>query len=153
MSVSVGDQAPDFALKGSGGTEITLASFRGKSPVVVMFYPFTFTSLCHSEMCELKDNLSTFETAGVQLLAISCDTAPVQAKYAAEEGFSFPVLSDFWPHGATAKAYGVFNDQVGCANRTTFVIDKSGVITAVIASGSLGQARAFEEYEKAIAAL
>jgi peroxiredoxin len=153
MTLAVGDQAPDFSLKSSDGSMVTLSSYVGKSPVVVMFYPFTFTAVCHGELCELKDNLARFASVGVQLLAVSCDAAPVQAKYAQEEGFGFPVLSDFWPHGAAAQAYGTFNDQLGCATRSTYVINKDGIITAIIATDSLGQARAFEEYEKAIVAL
>jgi peroxiredoxin len=121
--------------------------------VVVVFYPFTFTGVCHGELCELRDDLSSFEAAGVQVLAISCDSVHSQRKWAEEEGFGFPVLSDFWPHGAAAQAYGVFNEALGCADRHTFVIDKQGKVVAVFASADLKTPREKKEYESALAKL
>jgi mycoredoxin-dependent peroxiredoxin len=76
-----------------------------------------------------------------------------QRKWAEEEGFGFPVLSDFWPHGATAQAYGVFNEQLGCANRHTFVIDRGGIVVATFASADLRTPRERSEYESALATL
>ena len=96
--------------------------------MVLVFYPFTFTGVCEGELCELRDDLSQFETDDAQVLALSCDTRHSQRIWAEQQGFNFPVLSDFWPHGAVAKAYGVFNDDLGCANRATFVIDKEGKV-------------------------
>jgi peroxiredoxin len=86
----------------------------------------------------LRDDLSEYENANAQLLAISCDSPYSQKQWAMEQSFTFPVLSDFWPHGEVARAYGVFNEQLGCANRATFVIDKQGTIVDVFESPNLG---------------
>ena len=152
MPIDVGDEAPDFELA-SSTDKIALSSFRGEKNVVLVFYPFTFTGVCQGELCELRDDLTTFETANAQVLAISCDSPFAQRKWAEEQGFTFPVLSDFWPHGAVSRAYGVFDETRGAANRTTFVIDKQGKVAAKFASANLGTPRAKGEYEAALAAL
>jgi peroxiredoxin len=153
MAVDVGDDAPDFTLKDQHGNDVSLSSFRGDQNVVVVFYPFTFTGVCKGELCELRDDPSTFAGANAQVLAVSCDSRHAQKLWAEQEGFDFPVLSDFWPHGAVAKEYGVFNDQLGCANRATFVIDKAGKVAATFASPDLGTPRPKSEYEAALAQL
>lgn len=153
MSVSVGDKAPDFELPSSTGESVKLSDYRGEQNVVLVFYPFTFTGVCRGELCELRDDLTSFETAGVQVLACSCDSVHAQRKWAEEEGFGFPVLSDFWPHGKVAQDYGVFNEQLGCANRHSFVIDKEGTVVATFASADLRTPREKGEYEKALASL
>jgi peroxiredoxin len=153
MAIEVGQEAPDFTLKGSTGDPVQLSSFRGTSNVVVVFYPFTFTGVCEGELCTLRDDIASFERANTQVLAVSCDTAPAQKRWAEEEKFGFPVLSDFWPHGAVAQAYGVFNEDLGCANRGTFVIDKQGVVVATFSSADLRTPREKSEYEAALAQL
>lgn len=153
MSVDVGDSAPEFTLKDQNGDDVSLSQFRGERNVVLVFYPFTFTGVCQGELCELRDDPSTFATADAQILAVSCDTRHAQAQWAQQQGFDFPVLSDFWPHGATAKAYGVFNEDLGCANRATFVIGKDGIVVATFASANLATPRARSEYEEALAKL
>jgi peroxiredoxin len=150
MSIEVGDQAPEFDLPSSTGGTVTLSSFRGQKNVALVFYPFTFTGVCHGELCELRDDLRSFEDAAVQVLAVSCDSVHSQRRWAEEEGFGFPVLSDFWPHGQVAKAYGVFNETLGCANRQTFVIDKEGTIVATFASADLRTPRQRAEYRAAL---
>ena len=95
---AVGDTAPDFTLKDQSGNDVTLSSLRG-TPVVIVFYPFTFTGVCEGELCEIRDDPGAFERAGAQVLAISCDTRHAQRVWAEQQGFTFPVLSDFWPHG------------------------------------------------------
>ena len=100
--VAVGDTAPDFTLKDQNGNDVTLSALRGK-PVVIVFYPFTFTGVCQGELCEIRDDPSAFERAGAQVLAISCDTRHAQRVWAEQQGFTFPVLSDFWPHGEVAQ--------------------------------------------------
>ena len=151
--VEVGQEAPDFTLKDQSGQDVTLADYRGEKNVVVVFYPFTFTGGCQGELCEIRDDPSVYDTADAQVLAISCDTRHAQAQWAEAQGYTFPVLSDFWPHGAVATAYGVFNDQLGCANRATFVIDKQGDVAATFASANLATPRAKAEYEEALAKL
>jgi mycoredoxin-dependent peroxiredoxin len=118
---------------------------------VLVFYPFTFTGVCQGELCEIRDDPSTFESSDAAVLAISCDTRHAQAQWAEQQGFTFPVLSDFWPHGAVAKEYGVFNEKLGCANRASFVIDKDGKVVATFESANLATPRSREEYESALA--
>ena len=152
MPLLIGDAAPDFTLANQNGEEITLSSFKGNKAVVLVFYPFSFTGICTGELCELRDNISLFEADNVEVLAISCDSKFTQKVFAEQEGYKFSVLSDFWPHGAVAKEYGVFLEDRGMATRATFVINKDGAITTKFVTAP-GQAREFADYKKAIAAL
>jgi peroxiredoxin len=153
MTAEVGKAAPDFTLKDQAGNDVSLSSFKGKSAVALHFYPFTFTGVCEGELCRIRDDYRDFERAGVQVLAVSCDSRHAQRVWAEQQGFNFPVLSDFWPHGAVAKDYGVFNDQLGCAIRATFLIDKNGKIVDEFRTDSLGAARDPERYAAALAKL
>lgn len=153
MPAEVGEEAPDFELAGATDGRLKLSSYRGEKNVVLVFYPFTFTGVCHGELCELRDDPSTFEASGAQVIAISCDSAFSQRKWAEEEGYTFPVLGDFWPHGEVSRAYGVFDEALGCARRGTFVIDKNGIIVAKFESANIATSRAREEYEAALANL
>jgi peroxiredoxin len=153
MTVEIGQEAPDFELKDQSGQTVSLSGLRGDKAVALVFYPFTFTRVCQGELCQLRDDLSDFERAGVQVLAVSCDSAFAQKQWAEEQGYTFPVLSDFWPHGAVAKRYGVFNETLGCANRGTFLIDKRGVVVDSFATDNLGTPREKSRYEQAVAKL
>ena len=150
MTIEIGQEAPDFELKDQTGEAVKLSSFRGNKAVALVFYPFTFTGVCEGELCALRDDFSEFENAGVQVLAVSCDSRHAQRVWAEQKGYQFPVLSDFWPHGEVAKAYGVFNDALGCANRATFVIDTSGKVVDTFASPDLGTAREPASYKEAL---
>ena len=150
--ISVGELAPDFDLKDQHGAKVKLSSFKGEKNVVVLFIPFSFTGTCTGELCAIRDDLAAFQNDDVQLIAISCDSQFTQKIFAEQEGYKFPVLSDFWPHGAVAQAYGIFNADLGCALRGTFVIDKQGVIRWSVVNG-LGDARNNGDYKSAIAAL
>ena len=150
MPLASGDAAPDFTLKDQDGNEVTLSSFRGRQNVVLVFYPFTFSGVCEGELCSLRDDLTAFETAHAQLLAISNDSRHSQAQWAKQQGFTFPLLSDFWPHGAVSRAYGVFDEKLGAASRTTFVIDTHGTIVDVFASPNLATPRDRTAYEAAL---
>lgn len=152
MAIEIGQQAPDFELRGSSGS-VRLSDYHGQSAVALVFYPFSFSGVCHGELCGLRDEMAVFTDAGVQVLAVSCDAAPAQQRWAEEEGFGFPVLSDFWPHGEVSRAYGVFNEVVGCANRGTIIINTDGVVADVFESGDLGVARELDRYHKALANL
>ena len=152
MTVLIGDQAPNFTLQNQNGEDVSLSDFHGKKPVVLVFYPMSFTGICTGELCELRDNFAQFENQNVELLAVSIDSKFVQKKFADQEGYKFNVLADFWPHGAVAKAYGVFLEETGFANRATFVINTDGVVTAKFVTAP-GQARSLADYQKAIAEL
>lgn len=153
MSVEVGRSAPEFTLKDQQGNEVSLASFRGERAVVLVFYPFTFSGICEGELCSLRDDLSSFETNAAQVLAISCDSRHSQRVWSEQQGYTFPVLSDHWPHGEVARAYGVFNDAFGCANRATFVIDRGGVIVDAFTTPDLATPRDPAAYAAALAKL
>jgi peroxiredoxin (alkyl hydroperoxide reductase subunit C) len=153
MAVEIGQEAPDFVLKDQDNNEVTLSGFRGDSAVALVFYPFTFTGVCEGELCALRDDLSRYEAAGVQVLAISCNARHAQKEWADRMGYGFPVLSDFWPHGAVSQAYGVFNDALGCANRATFLINADGVVVDTFASDNLGTPREQDRYTEALAKL
>ena len=150
--ISVGSVAPDFELKDQHGAKVSLSSFKGNKNVVVLFIPFAFTGTCTGELCAIRDDLAAFQNDDVQVIAISCDSPFTQKVFAEQEGYKFPVLADFWPHGATAQAYGIFNADLGCALRGTFVIDKQGIIRWSVVNG-LGDARNNGDYKSAIAAL
>ena len=152
MTLSIGSAAPDFELSDQHGEKVSLSSFKGKKNVVVLFIPFAFTGTCTGELCALRDDLAPFQNENVQLLAISCDSMFTQRIFAEQEGYKFPVLADFWPHGAAAKAYGIFNEELGCAMRGTFIIDKEGILRWQVING-LGDARNIADYKAAISAL
>lgn len=152
MAVAIGDKAPDFELVNQHGETVKLSSFQGKKPVVLVFYPLSFSGTCTEELCELRDNLSAFESKDVELMAISVDSKYTQKLFAEKEGYKFQVLADFWPHGGVAQAYGVFKEDAGIAVRGTFLIDKEGVIREMFVNGP-GEARDLASYHQALAAL
>ena len=128
MPLEVGSEAPEFSLKDQNNQVVTLSSFRGDKNVLLVFYPLTFTGTCQNELSDVRDDLGRFQNDDTQVLAVSVDSPYSHKVWAEREGYGFPILADFWPHGAVAQAYGVFNDAIGFANRGTFLIDKSGVI-------------------------
>lgn len=153
MAIEIGQPAPDFELKDPAGEVVKLSGFAGTKPVLLVFYPFTFTGVCEGELCRIRDDYSQFEAAGVQVLAVSCDSRHAQRVWSEQQGYQFPVLSDFWPHGEVAKAYGVFNEALGCANRASFLIGTDGVVVDTFASDDLGTAREASRYAEALAKL
>jgi len=153
VAIEIGSPAPEFELKDPSMAPVRLSDFQGKSAVALVFYPFTFTGVCHGELCALRDEFSVFTDAGVQILAVSCDSPFVQQRWIDEEGFGFPVLSDFWPHGEVSRAYGVFNEDIGCATRGTILIDADGIVVDVFGTDDLGTPREMERYREAIARL
>ncbi|MDP1720016.1 MAG: peroxiredoxin [Candidatus Nanopelagicaceae bacterium] len=151
-SLAVGSLAPNFELSDQHGVKVSLSTFRDKKNVVLLFYPFSFTGTCTGELCEIRDDLNAFQNDEVQLLAISCDSIFSQRLFAQEQGYEFPVLSDFWPHGEVSKAYGVFNEARGCAIRGTFIVDKKGILRWRVVN-VMGDVRNALDYKTAIAAL
>src|SRR5882724_5109722 len=122
MPIEVGASAPDFVLKDQNNQEVRLSDFRGRRSVLLVFYPLAFTGVCQGELCEVRDRLPDFANEAVQILTVSVDSSYVHKVWAEREGYEFPLLSDFWPHGAVAQSYGVFNDERGFANRGTFLV-------------------------------
>ena len=151
MGLSVGDRAPEFSLPDQDKQVVSLAELRG-APVLLVFYPFAFSRLCTGELCRLRDELSTYTDAGVRVLAISTDPVFSLRAFREKEGFDFPLLSDFWPHGATAQAYGVFNERAGMALRATFLVDADGSI-AFAQVNSAGDVREQTAWKDAVGQL
>jgi peroxiredoxin len=153
VTVEIGQPAPDFTLRSHTGDEVTLSQFEGQQPVALVFIPFAFTGVCEGELCAIRDDYAPFEAAGTQVLVITCDPAPSQKVWAAQQGFTFPLLSDFWPHGAVAQQYDAFNEALGCAWRKTVLVGKDGVVVDAFQSGGLGEARTADRYQEALARL
>lgn len=152
MAVAVGTVAPDFTLSDQFGQTVTLSSFRGVRPVALVFFPLAFSGTCTGELCELRDNLDLFRSADVELIGISVDSKWALRNWAEKEGYDFTLVADFWPHGEVARAYDVFLDDKGFANRGTFLIDAEGVIRAAFVTAP-GEARPLSAYQEALAAL
>ena len=125
MPIEVGAVAPDFTLKDQNNQLVTLSSYRDVKNVLLVFYPLAFTGTCQGELCRVRDELPTFENDDTAILAISVGPPPTHKIWAAEQGYTFPLLSDFWPHGEVAQAYGVFpeltprRDKLLLARRTS----------------------------------
>jgi mycoredoxin-dependent peroxiredoxin len=149
---AVGEPAPDFELVDQHGTPVRLSSFRGTRNVLLVFYPWSFSGVCTGELCVLRDDLASFQNDDAQLLAVSIDSKYVQRVFADREGFEFPVLADFWPHGEVARRYGVFDDPAGVALRGTFVIDRAGIVRWSVVHG-IPDARDPNEYRRVLAEL
>ena len=146
-----GQLAPDFELLNQYGEPVRLADYRGRN-VVLVFFPFAFSGICTGELCEIRDNIADFKDSNATVLALSVDSKFVQRAYAEHENFGFDLLADFWPHGAVARNYGVFDEASGMALRGTFIIDAAGIIRYVVVNPR-GQARDFAEYRRALASL
>jgi peroxiredoxin len=151
MAVEVGEQAPDFELTDQHGTPVRLSSFRGAKNVVLVFYPLAFSGVCTGELCAIRDEFPV-DRDDVEVLAVSVDSTFATRAWSDAEHFEFGLLSDFWPHGAVATQYGVFDSGRGIATRGTFIIDKDGVVRWKVVN-PIPQARDLADYSKALAAL
>ncbi|MFC7220585.1 peroxiredoxin [Streptomyces polyrhachis] len=153
-ALTPGSTAPDFTLRTQHGKAVRLSDHREPDglAVLLVFYPFAFTGVCTAELRALRDVEERLAGGGARLLAVSCDPMHTLRVFADQEGIDFPLLSDFWPHGEVARAYGVFDEEKGCAVRGTFLIDGGGTVRWTVVN-SLPDARDVEEYERALAAL
>lgn len=149
MALENDTQAPDFELPNQFGELVRLSDYRGKSAVALVFFPLAFSGTCTGELCELRDNLDLFRADDVELIGISVDSKFTLRAWAEHEGYRFTLLSDFWPHGDTAKQYGVFLESKGIANRATFLIDSAGIIRESFITAP-GEARTLEAYRIAL---
>ena len=150
MSVEVGSQAPDFTLRNENGEEVTLSSLRGQN-VVLVFYPFAFSSLCTKELHDVTGLEQKFGDAHAQVFGVSVDSPFTLKAFRKHENLTPHLLSDFEPKGAVAQQYGAYLDGLGFATRATFVIDKDGKV-AWKQVNSPGEARDQEEAVEALAA-
>lgn len=150
--IGVGDEAPDFTLRDQNREEFTLSALRGQKAVLIVFYPFAFTSVCTGELTRVRNDIDVFQNDDVQIVTISCDSVYSQKVFAIREEFEFPLLSDHWPHGGVAQAYGVFNDEGGFANRGTFLVDLDGIVRFA-EMNSIGDGRDADRWIAAIKSL
>jgi mycoredoxin-dependent peroxiredoxin len=126
--LALGGPAPDFTLRDQFGQDVTLSSYRGQKAVLLVFYPAAFSGVCTGEMSGIRDRLAEFLTFDSEVLAISCDPMFTLRAFADADGLNFPLLSDFWPHGEVTQTYDVFDDGRGTARRSSYVVDKDGVL-------------------------
>jgi peroxiredoxin (alkyl hydroperoxide reductase subunit C) len=145
----IGDPAPDFTLKDQHGVDTSLSEVLAHKNAVLVFYPFAFSGICTGELCEIRDNLGSFVSDDVQVLTISVDHMFTQRAFADKEGYFFPMLSDFWPHGRVAQDYGIFDDRSGAALRGTFLVDRDGMVRWSLVNG-IGEGRDFSGYHVAL---
>jgi len=150
--VAVGEQAPDFELMDQHGQPVRLSSFRARGAVLLVFYPFAFTGVCGGELHALEGARAELAAEGVTILTVSVDSMYCQRVYAEREGFGFPMLADFWPHGGVASAYGVFQEAAGVARRGSFLVDVEGTVRWTVLN-EIPDARDLDEVRKAVAAL
>ena len=139
-----GTAAPDFTLRDQFGQDVSLSSYRGEKAVALVFYPYAFSGVCTGEMAGIRDRLADLMTFGSEVLAISCDPVYSLRAFADADGLNFPLLSDFWPHGEVSRAYGVFNDAKGSPRRSSYVVDKDGIVRWSVHSD--GPARDLDEH-------
>jgi peroxiredoxin (alkyl hydroperoxide reductase subunit C) len=128
MAVRTGDSAPEFDLEVAHDERAQLSEIRTRANVLLVFHPFAFTPVCEDEARDLQENLQSFRDAGTEIVFVSCDPSPARQAWKAELGAEYTFASDFWPHGAAAKAYGVFNERSGAPHRGTFLIDRDGTV-------------------------
>jgi mycoredoxin-dependent peroxiredoxin len=124
--LSLGGPAPDFTLRDQFGADTTLSWYRDKKAVLLLFYPFAFSGVCTGELSQVRRRMADFVTFDTEVLAVSVDPMFSLRAFADQDGLNFPLLSDFWPHGEVARAYGVFDERAGCALRSSYVVDKEG---------------------------
>jgi peroxiredoxin len=126
--IKKGNKAPDFTLKDQDNHEVKPTDYEGKR-LLLSFHPMAWTSVCAEQMKSLEANLEEFEKLNTVALGISVDTVPSKKAWAKELSITTTrLLSDFWPHGAVAQAYGIFRDKIGTSERANVVIDEKEVV-------------------------
>lgn len=128
MAIRTGDKAPEFDLEEKRDERVRLSDFLGRRNVLLVFHPFAFTAVCTEEALDLQENLESFRNAETDIVFVSCDSSAARQAWKEQLGAEYTFASDFWAHGATAKAYGVFNEETGAPFRGTFLIDKEGTV-------------------------
>jgi len=128
VAIRTGDRAPELDLEVERGQRVRLSDFHGRSNVLLVFHPWAFTAVCEEEARDLQANLESFREAEIAVVFVSCDPPPARQAWKERIGAEYVFASDFWPHGAAARAYGVFDEARGCPTRGTFLIGKDGVV-------------------------
>ena len=152
MALGVGDQAPDFALRNQHGETVRLSEVLAERAALLVFYPWAFSNVCGGELREIQHRVDELSTDVVQVLTVSCDAMFALRAWADRDGFTFPLLADFWPHGEVGRAYGVFNEELGISERGSFLVDRAGMIRWSVVTG-IPDARSVDDYVAAIEGL
>lgn len=126
MSATVGAPAPEFTLKDQNQQEVSLAGFRGKKRVVLIFYPLDWSPVCTQEHACFVNDMKKFEQLDAQVLGLSVDSVWSHKAYADKMGIHYPLLADFHPRGAVAAKYGIYLEDKGITGRAIFIIDRDG---------------------------
>ena len=148
----LGTAAPDFTLRDQFGQDVTLSSYRGTKAVALVFYPYAFSGVCTGEMAGIRDRLADFMTFDSEVLGLSCDPIHALRAFADADGLNFSLLSDFWPHGEVARAYDVFNERSGSPRRSSYVVDKEGLVRWSVHNTG-GEPRDLEEHLRQLRAV
>lgn len=146
-ALNVGDLAPDFTLSDQSGTQVSLSSLLERTEVLVVFYPFAFSGVCTGELSEIRDHLEDFDNDRVTVVTVSCDPMYSLRAWADQQGYFFPLLSDFWPHGQVAEGFGVLDVDGGFAHRGTFLVGKDRRLRWRLMS-AVGEARDFSGFRE-----
>lgn len=152
MAISVGDKAPDFTLRASDKSLVSLKDYRGQN-VVLLFFPLAFTGTCTKELCYMRDSLNEYEKLNACVLAISVDSLFALDKWKQEQQFNFPLLSDF--NKTVSKKYDLlYKDFVfemkGVAKRSAFVIDREGIVRYAEVLENAGELPNFEAIQQTL---
>ena len=153
MSVKVGEKAPSFTLWSSAKEEVSLSDYEGKN-VVVFFFPLAFSGGCTTELCEIRDSIADYNNVDADIVAISVDSPFTLAKFKEDQGYNFPLLSDF--NKEVSRAYGCLYEEFvlgmkGVSKRSAFVIDKEGTIKYAEILESAGDMPNFAAVKDALA--
>lgn len=150
--LAVGDRAPEFTLRDQNGGPVSSAELHSDRALLVVFFPFAFSGICTGELQEIRDDLGRFQSDEVTVVAVSCDPVFALRAWDDRDGYFFPLLSDFWPHGEVSRSFGVFEESGGFARRGTFLIDRDGVVRWALVNEA-GQRRDFAGFHAALADL
>ena len=137
--IAIGREAPDFALPSTSGDEVTLSQHRGKSNVLLAFFPLAFTGTCTAEMCDFTKGLDEFREVGSRVYGISVDSIPTLTEFKAKHGIGVDLLSDF--KRDVCRRYGTLLEEQYFSSRSYFVVDKEGVLKWMYTEDELGQKR------------
>ena len=151
MAPVVGEAAPEFTLPSTSGTDVALAQFRGKSNVLLAFFPLAFTSTCTAELCDFSDDVPRFQGADATVLPISVDSIPALREYKAKEKLTVELLSDF--KREVCRAYGTLLEDKFFSRRAYFLVDQHGILRWSHVEAELGHRRNDDELLAQIAAL
>ena len=155
MHLKIGDKAPNFTLRATDKSEVSLSDYEGKN-LLVLFFPLAFTGVCTAELCDVRDNMKKYESLKAEVVAVSVDSLFTLEKFKESQNYNFPLLSDF--NKTTSRAYGsLYEDFVlgmkGVSKRSAFVVDGHGTLQYVEVLDDAGQQPNFSKIQNVLEAL